>query len=47
MRWRARLDMDAVLTQHPASSFGRYQGYFTAPYLTGGPGGEEDWRGEP
>jgi hypothetical protein len=22
-------------------------GYFTAPYLTGGPGGEKNWRGEP
>lgn len=60
-------DLDAVLKEHPASSFGKYgnrlklggckilsdgspQGktaFFTTPYLTGGPGGEKDWKGEP
>ncbi|AXC12753.1 hypothetical protein ACPOL_3468 [Acidisarcina polymorpha] len=61
------LDLDAVLANNPASSFGKYvnhvklggvkitmdgspQGktaYFTTPYLTGGPGGEKNWRGQP
>jgi predicted amidohydrolase YtcJ len=61
------LDLDAVLKDNPASSFGKYvnhvklggvkitmdgspQGktaYFTTPYLTGGPGGQKNWRGEP
>ncbi len=61
------LDLDAVLKNNPASSFGTYvnhvklggvkitmdgspQGktaYFTTPYLTGGPGGQKNWRGEP
>jgi hypothetical protein len=61
------LDLDKVLANNPASSFGKYvnhvklggvkitmdgspQGktaYFTTPYLTGGPGGEKNWRGEP
>lgn len=61
------LDLDKVLENNPASSFGKYvnhvklggvkitmdgspQGktaYFTTPYLTGGPGGEKNWRGEP
>ena len=61
------LDLDAVLKNNPASTFGKYvnhvklggvkitmdgspQGktaYFTTPYLTGGPGGQKNWRGEP
>ena len=61
------LDLDAVLKNNPASSFGTYvnhvklggvkitmdgspQGktaYFTTPYLTGGPAGQKNWRGEP
>ncbi len=61
------LDLDEVLKNNPASSFGKYvnhvklggvkitmdgspQGktaYFTTPYLTGGPGGQKNWRGEP
>jgi predicted amidohydrolase YtcJ len=61
------LDLDAVLKDNPASTFGKYvnhvklggvkitmdgspQGktaYFTTPYLTGGPGGQKNWRGEP
>ena len=61
------LDLDNVLKDNPASSFGKYvnhvklggvkitmdgspQGktaYFTTPYLTGGPGGEKNWRGQP
>jgi predicted amidohydrolase YtcJ len=60
-------ELDAVLADHPASKFGRYdhrlklggcklvadgspQGrtaFFTTPYLTGGPGGDVDWKGEP
>jgi predicted amidohydrolase YtcJ len=60
-------EMDEVLREHPASSFGKYEGrlklggikitcdgsvqgktaYFTSPYLTGGPTGQENWRGEP
>jgi predicted amidohydrolase YtcJ len=60
-------DLDQVLRDHPASSWGRYahrlkiggvkitidgspQGktaFFTTPYLSGGPGGERDWRGAP
>ncbi len=61
------LDLDAVLKDNPASTFGKYvnhvklggvkitmdgspQGktaFFTTPYLTGGPGGQKNWRGEP
>jgi predicted amidohydrolase YtcJ len=61
------LDLDAVLKNNPASTFGKYvnhvklggvkitmdgspQGktaFFTTPYLTGGPGGQKNWRGEP
>lgn len=61
------LDLDKVLENSPASSFGVYdkglklggckitpdgspQGktaWFTTPYLTGGPAGEKDWKGEP
>jgi predicted amidohydrolase YtcJ len=61
------LDLDNVLKENPAESFGKYvnhvklggvkitmdgspQGktaYFTTPYLTGGPGGEKNWSGQP
>jgi hypothetical protein len=61
------LDLDKVLANNPANTFGKYvnhvklggvkitmdgspQGktaFFTTPYLTGGPGGEKNWRGEP
>lgn len=60
-------DIDVVLAQHPASTFGTYKNrlklggckilsdgspqgktaFFTTPYLTGGPSGEKDWKGEP
>lgn len=60
-------DLDVVLKDRGASSFGKYKNhlklagckilsdgspqgktaFFTTPYLTGGPGGEKDWKGEP
>jgi predicted amidohydrolase YtcJ len=45
-RYRNRLKLGGCKITMDGSPQGR-TAYFTAPYLTGGPGGENDWRGEP
>ncbi|GAB5450902.1 MAG: amidohydrolase [Halioglobus sp.] len=44
-KYRNRLKIGGVKITVDGSPQGR-TAYFTEPYLTGGPGGEEDWRGE-
>lgn len=44
--YRRRLKLGGIKITCDGSPQGR-TAYFTRPYLTGGPGGEKDWRGEP
>ena len=45
-KYDRRLKIGGVKITSDGSPQGR-TAYFTTPYLTGGPGGEKDWRGEP
>jgi len=45
-RYYKRLKLQGVKFVQDGSPQGR-TAYVTSPYLTGGPGGEKDWRGEP
>jgi hypothetical protein len=45
-KYDRRLKIGGVKITGDGSPQGR-TAYFTTPYLTGGPGGEKDWRGEP
>ena len=45
-KYRKRLKVGGVKITMDGSPQGR-TAFFTTPYLTGGPGGETDWRGEP
>lgn len=45
-KYADRLKIGGVKITIDGSPQGR-TAYFTTPYLTGGPGGEKDWRGEP
>lgn len=45
-RYRGRLKLGGIKITIDGSPQGR-TAQFTTPYLTGGPGGEKDWKGEP
>ncbi len=45
-RYQGRLKLAGIKITADGSPQGR-TAFFTTPYLTGGPGGEKDWRGEP
>ena len=45
-KYNRRFKIGGVKITSDGSPQGR-TAYFTTPYLTGGPGGEKDWRGEP
>ncbi|QLG89030.1 amidohydrolase family protein [Chitinibacter bivalviorum] len=45
-KYHNRLKLGGIKVTIDGSPQGR-TAFFTTPYLTGGPGGEEDWRGEP
>jgi predicted amidohydrolase YtcJ len=45
-KYSGRLKLGGIKITTDGSPQGR-TAYFTKPYLTGGPGGEKDWRGEP
>lgn len=45
-RYRGHLKLGGIKVTCDGSPQGR-TAWFTTPYLTGGPGGEENWRGEP
>ena len=46
MKYNGRLKLGGIKVTIDGSPQGR-TAHFTTPYLTGGPGGETDWRGEP